>query len=197
MKNFSKAVIKVYLAGLILLLLFSCTYRAKLLDPYLSLLEEGFSGRTVKGKVFLQGESFFLKNNLNGGAYGDFIVSLDSLYLLLKPPFSSEVLIFWHKGENSLKIVNFDKKKIYQVFLEGIERVDFSQYFLGLKEKRLSVKKGLLEGEYSFLQEEREGEFKSNLFNLRWKIKELQFTSEKPTLPNLEGFKEKEVRIPF
>jgi len=197
LKTFSKTVHKFYFVVLISFLFFSCTYKAPIRDPYFILLEEGLSGKILKGKVFFQGESFFLKNNLSGGAYGDFIVSSDFLYLTLKPPFSSEVLITWQKGEKFVKIVNFDKKKIYRILLEGADKIDFPQYFLGLKEKRLSIKRGLLEGEYKFSPEEKEGEFASNLLNLRWKIKEIHFSSERISLPDFKEFKEKELRLSF
>ncbi|MGC8871898.1 MAG: hypothetical protein ACP5KO_03375 [Caldimicrobium sp.] len=180
-----------------LFVFYSCAYKSPVEEPYSILIKEGFSGRTVKGKCFLKGESFFLKNNFSGGAYGDFIASAEILILYLKPPLSSEVILLWKKGEDVIKMINLDKKKIYKIVYERLGQADLSFYFLGLREKRLHLKRGLLEGEYQFFPEEREGIFTSPIFNLNWKIKELEFTSEPPSILDLTGFKEKEIELPF
>lgn len=197
MKSFSKTVYKVFVLTLIVFIFSSCAYKVPLKDPYSVLREEGFSGKWVKGKIFLQGESFFLKENFRGGAYGNFIASQDFLYLFLRPPFTSEILIIWQRGEDFLRMVNFEKKKIYRIFLEGLGKVDLSHYFLGLKEESVEIKRGLLEGEYQFSLSEKEGKLISSLLSLTWKIKEMEFSSEAPKIPEFQGFKEKEVRISF
>lgn len=195
MKNFLKIVLRNFSLILIFFLFSSCAFKAPFKTPYQSLIEEGFSGRLVKGKIFIKGEFFFLKNNFSGGSYGDFVASYDILYLYLKPPFSSEIIIIWKRGEDFIKVINKERKKVYKITYEGIGRADFSSYFLGLKERKIYIKKGFLEAEYEFLPEELEGKFTSPLFNFSWKIKNLEFSTEIPTIPDQKGFKEKEIEI--
>jgi len=165
-------------------------------DPYQVLLEVGLAQRGVKGRLYLEGESLFLKDNFSGGAYGTFLASENFLYITLKPPLASEIHLFWQKGEDFVKLIHPDKQKVYFYKLPRLAGLPLPEYFLGLKEEHLSFKEGLLQGEYTFERPERLGKLSTNLLRMSWKIKEIEFTEEKPILPDLKDFKKKVFEFP-
>lgn len=177
----------------------SCAYKKEaLIDPYQFLYQSGFSGKVFKGKLYLEGESLFLKENFSGGAYGDFFTGENFLFITLKPPFSGEIYLLWKRGEPSIKIIDPNKKKVYFYQMAFLSELDFPSYFFGLKGENFRFKRGLLEGEYYFSRERREGELKTNLLRMSWKIREIQFSKEEEIkFPETKGFKEKVLEIPF
>jgi len=182
-----------------ILFISSCAYKEEvLIDPYQFLYQSGFSGKIFKGKLYLEGEALFLKENFSGGAYGDFFTSEDFLFITLKPPLSGEIHLLWKREESSIKIIDPHKKKVYSYQMASLSKLDLPSYFLGLKGEKFSFRRGLLEGEYYFSRERKEGELKTNLLRMSWKIREIQFSKEEEIrFPETEGFKEKVFEIPF
>lgn len=176
----------------------SCAYKeVQFPSAYLTLTLEGFQGRALKGKVFFQGEVFFLNdNNSSGGAYGNFYTTADELILILTPPLSPEIFIYWKRGEE-VRVLNTSKKKVYTLKLKEIKNIDLPSYFLGLKERERSIKKGFFSGEYRFSHKDLQGTLESNLLKLNWKIKEIAFTDEPLPRPDWTNFKEKDVKLIF
>jgi hypothetical protein len=189
------------LKGILLLFLFfltGCAYKGvEIPSTYQVITEEGFQGRTLKGKVFLQGEVFFLNNdNSRGGSYGTFYTTEEELILTVSPPFSPEVFVYWKKGEE-LRVINPAKKKVYTLKLKELRALDLPSYFLGLREREYHFQKGLLSGEYRFSQENLQGALETNLLKLQWKIKELAFIEEPLPHKDWKDFKEKEINLIF
>ncbi|MFN3406514.1 MAG: hypothetical protein ACK40E_02125 [Caldimicrobium sp.] len=192
------------LKRLILFLLFLLFYTGcapkeySLIDIYSYIMENGISKRALSGKVFIEGETFFLNNfNKSGGAYGNFYLNNEQFLIIYRPPLASEFYLYWEKGQRGLKFIDPNKKKVYFLKLpEGVaEKIPL--YFLGLRETNLSLQKNSLKGVYKFDREYLSGEFSTNLFKLNWKIKELSFY-EKP-FPSFDWstFKEKKVELFF
>ncbi len=190
-----KSVINLFL---FLGILSHCAYKEVVLPPdYREVLYRGWQGRPLKGKVFFQGEILFLKNEfLSGGSYGTFFVLPSALLLVLQPPLSPQILIFWQKEEEEIRFLDTSKRKYYKIRLKELKNLDLSFYFLGLKETSFTFKKDFWEGEYKFHRESLEGILESNVFRIQWKIKEITFSDEPWGLPNWREYKEKELKLP-
>ncbi|BAU22787.1 hypothetical protein THC_0391 [Caldimicrobium thiodismutans] len=190
--------LKRFIIFFLFFLLTSCAYKeVQVPSVYLTLATEGFQGRTLKGRVFFQGELFFLNdNNSSGGSYGTFYTTADELILILTPPLSTEIFIYWKRGEE-VRVLNTSKKKVYTIKIKELRDIDFPSYFLGLKERERSFKKGFFSGEYRFSDKDLQGTLESNLLKLNWKIKEIAFTEETLPRPDWKDFKEKDIKLIF
>ncbi len=166
-------------------------------DLYSYLLEKGLSEKAITGKVFMEGEIFFLKDFHQGGFYGNFYIHKDKYLLILRPPFSSEYHLRWEKGWEGLSLIDFSKKRSYNVKMEPALAEKLPLYFLGLKETSLSFRKNSLQGNYTFERENLTGNLFTNFFHLKWKIKEISLLEGE--FPNYNGqdFKEKSIELFF
>lgn len=168
---------------------------------YLQLEREGLENLTLKGKLFLKGELFFLENLENkeqaGGAYGTFYLTKDEFLVTIRPPLSSEIIFYWQRTSPKITLINPAKKVVYLINFRNINLEDLPYYFLGLREKEATWKKKGFEGKYSFFKENLEGIIHTNLFNISWKIKELEVTEEKIFPPLTEGYKVKAIKLTF
>lgn len=126
-----------------------------------------------------------LFNNLEqiGATYGTFYLNSTTLLVVLRPPFTSEITIYCDTTKEELLLINWSQKKAYQVKIKNFSLIDLPYYFLGLREKSLTFKKGKIHGTYRFSKDELKGEVWSNLITFKWKIKEIEIIENQ--LPNL------------
>lgn len=183
----------------VLFLLIGCAPKEITLPKaYLQLEREGLENLALKGKLFLEGELFFIENKEQaGGAYGTFYLTKDEFLITLRPPLSSEIILYWQRTFPKITLINPAKKVAYLINFKNINLEDLPYYFLGLKEKEATWKKKGFEGEYRFFKENSEGRIQANLFNISWKIKELEVTEEKISPPLTEGYKVKAIKLTF
>lgn len=189
---------KIFLFSIFLITFLGCVLKeVPHKEIYSYLLERGLTERTLTGKVFIEGEIFFLNNINQGGSYGTFYLNKDNYLLILRPPIASEYYLHWKRGDSALKFIDFAKKKIYYLKIKDNIAESLPIYFLGLRERELSFEKKALKGKYAFNQENLKGELETNLFHLTWKIKEISFWEGE--FPSIEGqdFKKKIIDLFF
>ncbi|MFN3921024.1 MAG: hypothetical protein ACK4K4_01305 [Caldimicrobium sp.] len=189
---------KFFLFFIVLAFLLGCALKeVPYREIYAYLDEKGLTERTITGKVFVEGEIFFLDNIKQGGAYGTFFLNKDSYLLILRPPLASEYYLYWKRGEATLQFIDLAKKKLYYIKIKDHIAENLPLFFLGLKEKELSFEKKALKGKYTFNRETLKGEIETNLFHLTWKIKELSYwEGEFPSFER-ENFKKKTIDLFF
>ncbi|MCS7150511.1 MAG: hypothetical protein N2Z40_03835 [Caldimicrobium sp.] len=188
---------KALLLSLILLSILSCAPKElSLLDAYLVLQKEGLAEKKLKGKVFVEG-AFILLNSQDqsGGSYGTFYLDPSSLIIFLRPPLSTEIILYWDGNPKHFFLIDTAKKRVYRLHFKEFSLEDLPSYFLGLKEGKVKFKRNNLMGEYTFSKEELKGVLQANLFNLSWKIKEITFTEEYPPPLSFENYKLKTIEV--
>lgn len=188
-----------------LLFLSNCAVKTESIKKYtlkeiFSILKsEGFGHKVYYGKLFVDGEfNFFKNNNRSGASYGYFYVGADRLLIQIRPPLSSESLILWERDAREILILNPSQKKGIRISLSNLEPFDdLPSYLLGLKEEEVDWKIGPYKGKYRFNRDEFKGELSSVLFNITWSIKELIPAEGFPNLPSFNDYHFKSFTLTF
>ena len=188
---------KVVFIFLFLILIFTgCAVKPPIQNLYESLLSQGFEGRFLKGRLYVEGDFSYFLNIPASGCYGDFYLSQNYFLLRITPPFGNEIFLEWD-DDKGLRVIVPSRQRVYSPKDEVLKLNGLPYYFLGLKETSRAFHLNSIKGEYFFDREKLEGRINTAIFYFVWRIKELKETSSLPKPIDITGFKEKKLSLPF